>query len=120
MTDVFISYHVEDQSKAALVAQSLESEGYSVWYDRQLRAGESFAQIIETAINKAKAVIVLWSKTSVNSAWVADEASYGAQAQKLIPVLLDRVDIPLGFRAFHHVGLEDWRGERTDSEWQAV
>ena len=67
MSDIFISYKREEQPIARKLANALESEGWSVWWDPKLRAGEHFDDVIEKALNEAKCVIVMWSKRSVQS-----------------------------------------------------
>ena len=49
------------------LANALESEGWTVWWDPKLRAGEHSDDVIEKALNEAKCVIVMWSKRSVQS-----------------------------------------------------
>jgi hypothetical protein len=39
--DIFISYAHDDAEHARQIADWLESEGYSVWWDRSLAAGEA-------------------------------------------------------------------------------
>jgi hypothetical protein len=57
-----------------------------VWWDDALRTGESFDQIIEKALKDAKAVVVLWSRKSVDSRWVRAEATEAARNRTLVPV----------------------------------
>lgn len=57
MSDVFISYAHEDRASAELLAQILQAKGWSVWWDRNIVAGQSFDQIIEHELDTAKAVI---------------------------------------------------------------
>ena len=47
------------------------------------------------------------SKHSVESDWVLDEAELAKD--KLIPVLIDKVDIPLGFGQIHTLDFLDWQ-----------
>ena len=75
MPDVFVSYSREDQPVARRFAEGFEREGFSVWWDQSLNPGEAFDQVTERALDDAKAVVVLWSKTSVNSRWVRAEAT---------------------------------------------
>ena len=42
MTDVFISYARADQPVSAALCALLESEGWDVWFDQELRAGEKW------------------------------------------------------------------------------
>jgi hypothetical protein len=59
MHDVFISYKREEQNKARMLANALESKGWSIWWDPNLRTGEDFDDVIEEVITNVKCVIVL-------------------------------------------------------------
>ncbi len=67
MHDIFISYAKEDKTQAQHIAQALEGEGFSVWYDIEIPTGTTFDDVIEKAIDNAKCVVVLWSENSVNN-----------------------------------------------------
>jgi len=54
--------------------------------------------------------MVLWSAASIKSTWVRDEAAVGRDNGRLIPVLIEAIDPPLGFRQFQCISLTDWRG----------
>jgi len=73
--DVFLSYNREDQARAKLFADAFAAQGLSVWWDVGLRTGEAYDEVTETALRSAKAVVVLWSKKSVQSRWVRAEAT---------------------------------------------
>ena len=45
----------------------LESEGWTVWWDPKLRAGDDFDEVIEKVLDESRCVIVLWSKMSLKS-----------------------------------------------------
>jgi len=64
MSDIFISYASEDRERARLLADALSQNGWSVWWDRTIPPGKEFDQVIEEALDAAKCVVVLWSKTS--------------------------------------------------------
>jgi formylglycine-generating enzyme required for sulfatase activity len=111
MSDIFISYAKEDRGKAKDIADALKQQDFSVWWDRSILPGETFDTVIEEALDAAKCVIVLWSKTSVSKDWVRTEASEGKQRGILIPVLIDDVKIPLAFRLMQAADLKDWVGK---------
>lgn len=110
MADIFISYSRQDRPKAVLLEKVLSNSGWTVWFDRSISAGRDFDEVIQEELNKARCVIALWSKTSVDSRWVKTEASIGVDRQILIPVLLENVDIPLEFKRIQAVDLVDWDG----------
>ncbi|NAS89269.1 hypothetical protein C4E24_05965 [ANME-1 cluster archaeon AG-394-G21] len=112
MSDIFISYSSEDRGKAKDIADALKQQGFSVWWDRSILPGETFDTVIEDALDAAKCVIVLWSKTAISKDWVKTETSEGKQRGILIPVLIERdVRIPLEFRRMQAADLKDWVGK---------
>jgi tetratricopeptide (TPR) repeat protein len=120
MSDIFISYKREDQATARKLADALESEGWTVWWDPKLRAGERFNDVIETALNEAKCVIVLWSKRSVESLYVKDEATHALKRKKLVPVTIQQVELPFRFEELHTPSLFDWDGSKDFSEFRRL
>jgi TolB-like protein len=100
---IFLSYSRDDQPRAQAIISILELAGYNVWWDGLLGGGERFAHITEAALERAKAVVVLWSKTSVASHWVHDEASRGRDRECLVPLSIDGSEPPLGFRQFQTI-----------------
>jgi len=105
MASLFLSYAREDAKTAQRIAGSLEAAGHRVWWDRHVHAGSRFSSEIDAALKGADLIIVLWSKASVESPWVQDEASAGRDSGRLIPVLIDRIEPPLGFRQYQAVDL---------------
>ena len=50
MADVFISYASPDRERARLLADALEQQGVSVWWDREIQPGRPFDDAIEEAL----------------------------------------------------------------------
>ena len=114
MASVFLSYDREDTDKARSIASALEKAGHSVWWDLHVRGGAQFSKVIEEALKAADAVVVLWSKQSIDSAWVRDEAAAGRDTGRLVPVTIDGTQAPLGFRQFQTIDLSKRRsGEKS-------
>lgn len=111
MADIFISYASEDRPRAETLAKALEELGWSVWWDRTIPPGKAFDQVIEEAINAARCVVVLWSKKSVKSDWVKEEANIGKERNILVPLKIDHVDLPLGFGRIQAADLTEWEAE---------
>ena len=109
MARVFLSYARADAAHAKQLADALAEAGHDVWWDREIHAGSRFTAEIDKALRDADAVVVLWSRDSVESAWVQDEAAEGRDSRRLIPVTLDDARPPLGFRQYQSIALEEWR-----------
>jgi len=104
MTDIFISYSKADHTLALKLSAFLEAEGWSVWWDRNLSAGEVYRDEIMRELSAARAVIVIWTQTSIKSDWARAEAGRAKAEGKLIPVKtpgLTYSDIPLPFGEMH-------------------
>jgi hypothetical protein len=116
MSDIFFSYASEDRERIQPLVEAFEHRGYSVWWDRKIPIGRTFDEVIEEAIDAAKCVVVVWTKTSVRSRWVRTEASEGESRGVLIPVVIDNVKIPLAFRLIETAQLADWDGVSDHQE----
>lgn len=114
MPDVFVSYSREDKEKVRIIAEELQRAGLKVWWDPHIKTGAGFREEITQNLAAARVVVVIWSRTSVASRFVCDEADEGAQYDRLYPALIDLVDIPLGFRQIQTHDLTRWHGSRTD------
>lgn len=110
-TTVFFSYSRVDQLHALPIIDAIEAAGYKVWWDGMLEGGTDFLETTEHALETAKAVVVLWSKTSVTSHWVRDEATSGRVRERLIPLTLDGTIAPLGFRQVQLIDFQNWPGD---------
>ncbi len=111
MADVFLSYSSQDRQRIKPLAEALEARGLSVWWDRALGAGEDYSSVITRELAAAKAVVVVWTESSAASTFVRDEAGRARDDARLIPVLLDQVEIPLGFGAFQAEDFTRWNGQ---------
>jgi hypothetical protein len=113
-TDIFLSYKRDDREAVEPLARQLEAQGWSVWWDPVITPGEAYSVAIRSALDQAKCVIVIWSHRSVNSHWVLDEAGHGRDRGVLVPVIIDGVVPPLGFRQVQAIDLAGWSGRSDD------
>lgn len=118
MVDIFLSYSSKDRSRVKPLGQLLQNYGWDVWWDQQIPIGKTFDKMINEAISNTKCVIVIWSKNSVESNWVKEEASIGSKKNMLVPVLIDRVPLPLGFSRLEAANLVGWQGELDHSDFE--
>ena len=111
MVDIFISYSTEDRARIRILAQALIDQGWSVFWDRTIKPGQSWKKVIGASLKEARCVVVAWSRASVESEWVSEEAMVGKQRQVLIPLNLDPVEIPFGFGQIQSADMTGWHGE---------
>ncbi|HEX8251459.1 MAG TPA: toll/interleukin-1 receptor domain-containing protein, partial [Pyrinomonadaceae bacterium] len=112
MNDIFISYSREDLNKVEPIISLFEQRNWSVFWDRKIPPGKSFDEVIEKALEDAKCIIVIWSKNSVQSRWVRNEAIEGLNREIVVPVLIDDdIQLPFQFRNVQSVHLMDWDGK---------
>jgi uncharacterized membrane protein len=110
MADVFISYKSDRRAAAEHLAEILADHGYSVWWDYALVSGRDFGQQIERQIREAKAVVVLWCSLSRDSEWVKEEAALAKRLDKIVPVQIEAIELPLGFSMAQTIDLSAWDG----------
>ena len=122
MSDVFVSYKAEDKRRVKPLVEALEADSYSVWWDEQISGGTAWRHVIETELNAAKCVLVVWSQRSVgeDGTFVQDEACRAQERHVYVPVTIDKVHLPLGFGETQAFSLSGWHGDRTDPHYQAV
>ncbi len=122
MTDLFLSYKAEDRPRVARLAEALESDGLSVWWDAHIGGGDDWRDTILRHLEAARAVIVVWSKRSIgpHGQFVRDEATRALKRGTYLPVRIDKVDPPLGFGEMQALDLANWDGDRTDKRYQAL
>ena len=110
MSDIFVSYAREDRGKVEQLAHALVSHGWTVFWDQTIPAGKTWREMIGNQLDAARCVVVVWSKSSIVSEWVLEEADAGKERGVLVPVLVERIRPPLGFRNVQAADLSDWDG----------
>ena len=119
-TTVFVSYASADRARVQPIIAALEEAGFSVWWDGLIEGGEQFARSIEAPLERALAVVVVWSKAAHDSYWVHDEAARGRDRSRLVPLSLDGTEPPLGFRQFQTIALGKPRRGARDAGIDAM
>ncbi|MDE2054548.1 MAG: TIR domain-containing protein [Xanthomonadaceae bacterium] len=108
MADVFISYARADKARVAPLVAAIQAKGWSVWWDPEISPGKEFDDEIDAELMSAKAVVVVWTPTSVVSRWVRGEARDAADRGVLVPVRFEQARLPIDVRAIHTTDLDDW------------
>jgi hypothetical protein len=79
-----------------------------------------FDEMIDHEISAARCLIVLWSARSIESSWVKEEALEGLRRNILVPVLMDSVTIPFGFRRIQAADFIGWDANSNDARFASL
>ena len=122
MTDLFVSYKSEDRDRVAPLVAALEEDRLKIWWDAHIGGGDAWRESIETELNAARCVLVVWSarSTGPEGSFVRDEATRALRRGVYLPVRIDGVDPPLGFGETQALPLIGWKGDRSDPRYAAV
>ena len=119
MSDIFLSYAREDFDQAKRLAGLLQ-KNWSVFWDLKILAGKDWEVELETELDKAQCVIVLWSRESIKSKFVRSEAREGMDREILIPLLIEPVKPPLVFRSIQTADFSTWNGDVDTPIFQSL
>lgn len=122
MADLFVSYKSEDRARVAPLVAALEAEGISVWWDAHIGGGSEWRETIESELNAAPCVLVVWSTRSVGreGSFVRDEATRALRRGAYLPIRIDDVEPPLGFGETQALPLIGWKRDRADPRYAAL
>ena len=119
MTDVYISYAREDRERVRPLAETLQFEGWDVWWDPSEPSADGSAAV-DQKLGSAGAILVVWSAYSRGSEYVRSEAATGLYKNKLIQTRIDSAAPPRPFDQVEVVDLSLWSTERDDPNWRRV
>lgn len=119
-TKIFLSYTRAEIDDARKIITLLEQADMDVWWDGLLEGGVTYLRATEAALEGADCVVVLWSKLSVESSWVRDEAQSGRERGCLVPLSLDGTMAPLGFRQIQLIDISGWNGGADAREGKQI
>lgn len=120
MADVFLSYARSSLDDAMRVAECLQSQGFSVWFDQSLPAHRAYTDVIAEQLDAAKAVVVLWSEEAAQSQWVRSEANRARETGRLVQARLDDARLPMPFDQIQCADLRRWGGDCGKAGWKTV
>jgi TolB-like protein/tetratricopeptide (TPR) repeat protein len=122
VADLFVSYKSEDRDRVAPLVAALEADGVGLWWDAHIGGGTAWRDTIETELNAARCVLVVWStrSTGPEGSFVRDEATRALRRGAYLPVRIDPVEPPLGFGETQALSLIGWKGNRENPGYAAV
>ncbi|MCA9469771.1 MAG: SUMF1/EgtB/PvdO family nonheme iron enzyme, partial [Nitrospira sp.] len=115
--DIYVSAAQVDERRVRPILKGLQAEGWTVWSERNVLAGDHWRKEIEQAIEAAKVHLVVLTADSLASRYVMEEVEFGIARGHVIPVILDRMAIPEILLDRQVVDLRDWTGNRKDGDW---
>ncbi len=124
--DVFLAYSREDSIKVELLAQALESNGCSVFWDHNEFLGHDEWDLMEVLRDIAEpfSIVVIWSQVSLNAENVLKAAEHGLGLGKLLQICIEQITLPSPFDQLDCADFSKWNGNLADSEfvffWEAV
>jgi hypothetical protein len=86
MADIFVSHSEQDRKVAQSLAEFLEGQGWTVWWDKTALREHEQRNASMAELGAARLVIVIWSKSSVSAAFVLQEAIAARDLDKLMHV----------------------------------
>lgn len=114
MSKVFISYSSKDSSAAKNIAEMLRENGIEPWLaEDQILPGDRISEKIQKAIKGSEYFVVLLSQNSLKSKWVSTELgaalrkATGKTGSRIIPVILEDVQLPTDIRDILYIDLRE-------------
>jgi hypothetical protein len=111
---IFISYSHDDKDFSDKLASMLLSYDLQIWRDsKDIRIGGNILKSIYEGIKNTSHFCCIISLSSIKSAWVEEELSYakirqlGDTSLEIVPILIDKVEIPDFLKAYRCAHLED-------------
>lgn len=112
---VFVSHASDDKARFVIpFATRLRAAGVDAWVDKwEILPGDSLVdKIFEEGLKEAAAVIVVVSANSVQKPWVREELNAAVvkrieKGAKVIPVVIDDVEVPEALRTVLWVRIKD-------------
>jgi hypothetical protein len=123
---VFLSYASEDRAKAEQILAALRARGFPVFFDDEMPAGVEWDKVLESVLETAYGVVVLWSshsasKAAEESAWIYREAAVGLKKDRLFPIRIEPgVTLPKAFDHIQAADLSGWNGDPNDPKFDAA
>ncbi len=105
---IFVSYSSIDAEKAKNIIEQLKAAGVpGIWIDTQkIEPGDNIVDRLGGGLDSCATLLVLCSKSSLESIWVKMEwQTAWIQGKKIIPIKLDDCEIPAVLQSLHHVEL---------------
>ncbi|MEV6524482.1 toll/interleukin-1 receptor domain-containing protein [Longispora sp. NPDC051575] len=103
---VFLSYNAADLGWARWIAEVIgESGNVAVFQELDSPPGENFPLWIDRELDRADVVMPVFSRNYFASAWCTTEWTSALNRRRMVPVQVERCEIPIILRAITRVNL---------------
>jgi hypothetical protein len=115
VAQIFINYSSKHRESTGALAAAIEAQygAGSVWWDQALENWGDHEIQIRNALDEARAIVVIWTKTAGESDWVKSEAGRANRDCKLVNLRpMDTMwrDVPSPYGQHHVNDLDDIDG----------
>lgn len=109
LTRIFIAYSRLQRPLAQSVSDLLIRNGKAVFWDAKIKAGATWRQTIQKALDDATHLVVIWTPEAAESDEVEREVSYAlAERKVIVPILSKEIPkLPYHLHGLHYIVLEE-------------
>lgn len=114
---LFISYSHNDAALVYPIIERLVMDGYRVWYDDGIHAGEDWTETVADRLEASSMCLAMLTENYVSSINCRNELAYSlSMSKRLIGIKLKDFDIPKGIRLQlgNNLYLEKYRYSETE------
>jgi hypothetical protein len=106
---VFIAYSRKQREIAEDIYNLLLKSGKEAFYDAKIKAGATWRQTIQKALDDATHLVVIWTPEAAESDEVEREVSYAlAERKVIVPILSKEIPkLPYHLHGLHYIVLEE-------------
>ncbi|HKG11949.1 MAG TPA: toll/interleukin-1 receptor domain-containing protein [Pyrinomonadaceae bacterium] len=118
MSDIFLSCAIDDGVTAKKLAAVFRRQGWTVWWDAStITPGANYLEAAMQELEHSKVVVVLWSSAARESRLVLEARKRSGQVP-FVPVLLEKVELPIRLMFLPAFDLSDWNDEESHAGLQ--
>ncbi|NEO97290.1 MAG: TIR domain-containing protein [Symploca sp. SIO2E9] len=120
MSEVFISYSDKDKDIRGKIGKTLMRQGLTIWTpEADIKTGIEFQEAINQGIEEADNFVYLISTSSLQSKYCQQELEYAfANNKRLIPLLLEAIDIKPMSPLIRGLQFIDFRGHEDEKKYR--
>jgi hypothetical protein len=113
---LFISYSRRDLAAVRAVVSDLEQSGHEAWFDRELRGGQVWWDVLCEQIRSCETFVVAVSPNQLASKACGAELSYAtALGRRILPILIGETNLDLAPPSISSRHVVDYRERTTEN-----